>query len=250
MLPLHMRRWFVLVAMLGARVAHAQDPFEIQVYDAETAARGEPGIEIHLNQHRIDAAPDQTHMTFEPHYGLTSWAELGGYLQTSLDTTGDLAYAGVKLRLKLRWPRRLANDRIGLAINGELATIPARFEINRWGSEVRPIIDLAIGRLYVAANPIIAIDLRGDVAGHPLIEPALKVAIHATDAVSLGVETYGAFGPIDDLGSEHVTSALAVLDVIGSWWDLDLGAGYSWSTPDHTMIKLIVGIHPRRRELK
>lgn len=225
-------------------IGHAQDAFEVQVYDAETAARGEVGLEMHLNQHAIDGAAGETHLTFEPHYGLADWAELGGYFQTALTTGGDPAYAGVKLRLKLRRPHRAWDDRIGLAINGELSAVPARFEPEVWGGEIRPILDLTAGRVYASINPILAFELRGELAGHPQIEPAAKLAIKLTEAVAAGAEVYGAFGPLDDLGSEHASRAFAVIDVTGGWWDLDLGAGYGWGSTDHVVAKLIVGIHP------
>lgn len=240
-----MLRVFLVAILLGVpAIAHAQDAFEIQVYDTQTAARGEPGIELHLNQHVIDAATDETHLTFEPHLGLTAWAELGGYFQTAVTATGDLAYAGVKLRLKLRRPGRVWDDRIGLAINGEISAVPSRFEPQVWGSEIRPIIDLTEGRLYASVNPILTMDLRGDEAGHPQLEPAAKLAVKLTDALSVGAEGYGAFGPLDDLGSEHASRLLAVIDVSGDWWDLNIGGGYGWGSPDHAVAKLIVGIHP------
>jgi hypothetical protein len=233
-----------VIAITG--VARAQDAFEIQVYDTETAARGESGLELHLNQHVIAGAPDETHLTFEPHFGLAAWAELGGYFQTAVTTAGELAYAGVKLRLKLRWPRRVWNDRIGLAINGELSVVPSRFEPQVWGGEVRPVIDLAVGRLYAAFNPILAIDLRGEAAGHPQLEPAVKLTAKLGADVAAGIEAYGAVGPIDDLGSEHASRLLGVVDVVGAWWDVNLGGGYGWGSTDHVVAKLIVGIHPRR----
>jgi hypothetical protein len=118
----------VAVTLAIVRVAHAQDAFEVLVYDVDTAPGGEPGLEVHVNQHVIDGAPDETHATFEPHYGLADWAELGGDFQTAVTTTGDVAYAGVKLRLKARWPRRVMSDRIGLALNGEISAVPSRFE--------------------------------------------------------------------------------------------------------------------------
>ena len=136
----------VAVALGLPAVAHAQDAFEVQVYDTLTAPRGEAGLEMHLNQHAIDGATDETHLTFEPHYGLADWAELGGYFQTAVTAAGDLAYAGVKLRLKLRRPHRMWDDRIGLAINGELSAVPSRFEPQVWGSEIRPILDVMAGR--------------------------------------------------------------------------------------------------------
>lgn len=226
-------------------IAGAQDAFEVQVYDAVTAQRGETGLELHLNLHAVDGADDETHLTFEPHYGLTAWAELGGYFQTAATTGGDLAYAGVKLRLKLRRPERAWNDRIGLAINGELSVVPSRFEPEVWGGELRPIVDLTAGRLYASINPILAFALRGDVAGHPQLEPAAKLTVKLSDDIAIGGEAYGAFGPIDDLGSERASRVFGVVDVAGSWWDLNLGGGYGWGSSDHVVAKLIVGIHPR-----
>lgn len=240
--------WIVAATLVAtslvAGAARAQDAFEVQVYDTETAARGEPGLELHLNQHVIDGAPNETHLTFEPHYGLAAWAELGGYFQTAVTTTGELAYAGIKLRLKLRRPQRVWDDRIGLALNGELSVVPSRFEPAMWGGELRPIIDLKEGRLYASFNPILAVDLRGDEAGHPLVEPAAKVTVKLHSEIAVGVEAYGAFGPIDDLGSEHASRVFGVVDLSGSWWDVNLGAGYGWGSTEHVVAKLIVGIHP------
>ena len=88
-------------------------------------------------------------------------------------------------------------------------------------------------------------DLRGDVAGHPQFEPAAKLEVKLGEAVAVGAEAYGAFGPIDDLGSEHGSRLFGVVDLTGDWWDLNLGAGYGWGDADHVVAKVIVGIHPR-----
>ena len=220
----------------------AQDEFEIQVYDAETASRGEPGIELHVNYHVIHAAPDELHMTLEPHYGLTGWAEIGGYLQSAVTSTGDAAFAGAKLRAKLRWPRRVWNERIGLAVNAELSAVPSRFEPNVYGSELRPIADLRAGAVYAAINPIVTFNLRGDGAGVPQLEPAAKLSFVPRDDVAVGVEGYGAFGPIDDLGAETVLRAFAVVDLHHERWDLNAGIGVS-TGDDHPIVKVILGVH-------
>jgi hypothetical protein len=234
------------VAILGVPgLARAQDAFEVQVYDSATAERGEAGIELHLNQHAIAGAADETHLTFEPHYGLAAWAELGGYFQTAATTGGDLAYAGVKLRLKLRRPQRMWNDRIGLAINSELSAVPSRFEPEVWGGELRPILDLTSGPIYASINPILAFELRGELAGHPQLEPAAKLTFKLSEGIAVGGEAYGAFGPLDDLGSERASRVFGVLDLSGAWWDVDLGAGYGWGSTDRVVAKLILGLHPR-----
>lgn len=234
-----------IATLCASGYARAQDAFEVQVYDSSVAARGEPGLELHINQQAIDGASDETHLTLEPHYGLTDWAELGGYFQTLITTTGDVAYGGVKLRLKLRKPGRLWGDRIGLAINAELSAVPARVAAHVWGGEVRPIIDLTAGRLYASFNPILAVELQGDAAGHPGLEPAAKVTWRFWEAVAIGAEAYGAFGPIDDLGSERASRLFGVVDLSSTWWDINLGAGYGWGSSDQVIAKVIVGIHPR-----
>jgi len=224
--------------------ADAQDEFEIQVYDVETARQGDPGLEVHANEHLFRDSPDETHLTFEPHYGLRDWAELGGYLQTSLSTSGGFVYAGVKLRLKLRWPRRVWSDRLGLALNFEVSDVPAQFEPNVWGTEVRPIVDFRIGRLYTAVNPIVTTDLAGSLVGRPQFEPAAKLGITVHRDVMLGIEAYGGFGPIDALGTSAVERGFAVLDLDGRWWELNLGIGANRGSPDHPIGKLIFGLHP------
>ena len=230
------------VALAAAPVpARAQDEFEIQVYDVDTAKRGEAGIEVHLNEHLLPGLPDQTHITFEPHYGLRDWLELGGYFQASLDDTGDLDYAGAKLRLKMRRPGRAWHDRIGLAINFELSDVPPQFEPNQYGSEIRPIIDLRVGRIYAAVNPIVDTDLAGALRFRPQFQPAAKLSVIVYAGVMVGTELYGAFGPFDDLGREDVERAFAVVDVQHGRWDFNAGIGASTGIPDHPIAKLIVG---------
>jgi len=234
----------ILLLCLLASVAHAQDEFEIQVYDVGTAPAGDAGIELHLNHHLIEHASNQTHTTFEPHYGLTDWLELGGYLQMSTTRGDEHEFAGVKLRLKARIPHRYWHDRLAFAANAELSAVPSQFEANVWGSEIRPIAELRAGRLVALVNPILTTDLAGDLAGHPQLEPCAKLAVMVTDRIGLGVEGYGAFGPLDDLGSESVERAFAVLDYAGRTFDVNLGVGVNHGSPDHPVVKLIFGMHP------
>src|SRR5579864_4404723 len=101
---------------LPSRSARAQlDRFEIEVYDSETADPGAFGLETHVNavaQGRTtvengELASDRVgHVTFEPHLGIARWLEAGAYLQTAM-RAGAFDFAGVKLRMKMRVPRRL-----------------------------------------------------------------------------------------------------------------------------------------------
>ena len=182
----------------------------------------------------IHAAPDQSHLTLEPHYGLFEWLELGGYLQGSVDTTGDVEYAGVKLRAKLRSPARYWNDRIGLAINFEISAVPSRFEANVWGSEIRPVVDLRADWFYASINPIVGTDLAGSKAGEPQFEPAAKLGV-ATGSMMFGVEGYAA---------SDVDRAFATIDIVRKTWDLNFGIGVNHGGDDHPIAKLIFGMHP------
>jgi hypothetical protein len=230
-----------------ASTAHAQDRFEIQVYDVETAPRAGAGIETHINV----VADGTTHLTFEPHVGLASWCELGAYIQTAFLPDGSAHTAGVKLRWKARLPRRYARGLIGLALNIELSSIPAFFEPNVWGSELRPIIDVRWKRLYVSFNPIIDIDLAGAQAGRPQFQPALKIAVTVHGPLALGVEYYAAFGPLTDIApiAQQLHRLLGVVDIVhkfanGAELTVNLAGGYNLAggnNSDKWVVKSIIG---------
>jgi hypothetical protein len=165
-------------------------------------------------------------------------------LQAS-ESRGDRPeFAGVKLRLKARVPHRYWNERIGLGINGEVSIVPSRYESAVYGSEIRPIIELRDGHWFAAVNPIIATDLGGDEAGHPQLEPCAKISYVLNDSVAFGLEGYGAFGAIDNLGSQELERGFVVVDVKGRAFDLNVGMGATHGSADHPIGKLIFGIHP------
>jgi hypothetical protein len=248
------RAIFVAV-VCAAAAAQAQDRFEIQVYDSEVARAGEPGLEVHVNYVASGSSfaegPELTanhvlHTTLEPHFGLFGWAELGGYLQGALRPDGSYDYAGAKLRFKAKWPEKLFGF-LGLAVNTELSLIPEAYEANRWGSEVRPIVDARIGPFYASVNPILATDLEGPFAGHPQLEPAAKLALFVVPAVAVGAEYYGGFGPLDSPlpSADQDHHLYGALDFAGAWFDLNLGVGRGFGTGEAWVAKAIFGVHPR-----
>jgi len=248
------------LAALSASSARAQDRFEIQVYDSETAGPWVPGLELHLNYvfsgttlPSADGAEPTSnvfHLTFEPHLGLGEWAELGAYLQTALTPGPDYDYAGVKLRVKLRYPEKLFGM-LGLAVNFEVSDVPAVFEPNVWGLEMRLIADLRWRLLYFSLNAIIGMDLQGALAGQPQLSPAAKASVFYWDhpglACAAGLEYYGALGPFKDFygASEQFHSLYGVLDFMSDYVDLNIGLGYGWGAADPWVGKAILGFHPR-----
>jgi len=240
----------IAIAIVSFPVAEAfaQDHFEIQVYDSETAPVATPGIELHLNAMHDARLGDLAHVTMEPHLGISRFAEIGLYVQTAIASDGIVDFAGIKARVKARHPRRLAGM-IGLALNIELSWVPSRYEENVWGSEVRPVIDLHWRRLYLSINPIIDIDLAGRLAGHPQLEPAAKLSIAVAGGLTIGAEYYAAFGALDSpaplrdqlhllLGAVDLARKVGGVDLA-----LDLAAGGNFAGPDERwVVKAIVTI--------
>ncbi len=242
----------LLAILLCAAAARAQDAFEIQVYDTQTAPPLTPGVEIHLNgvlRGSEQASPEGelpthhvAHATLEPHLGLTDWLEAGAYLQSALRPDGTYDYAGAKLRMKARLTEP-AFGWLRLALNAELSWIPAAYEAARRGGELRPILEAHRGRLGLWVNPIVSFGLSGGV--HPDLEPCAKAAWSVTDALSLGAEYYAALGPIDALlpPSEQVHRGFGVIDLASRWLDLNFAVG-GGSGPDSFIVKAIVAVHP------
>jgi hypothetical protein len=248
------RRALGIVAIVCAlgRVAAAQDAFEIQVYDAETAPPAAVGLETHVNyvasgvKTSVDGelpSDRVAHLTFEPHLGLRPWCEVGAYFQTALRPDGAYQFAGVKVRFKARVPRRLGRGGlVGLAVNAEFAAIPPTYEASGYGGEVRPIIDLEWRRLYVSVNPILSFDFRGPDAGHPQMEPAAQVLVALDKRWQMGVEYYAALGPIDRpvAASAQVHRLFAVAQVGYKWFGLNIGGGYGLAAGDKWIAKAIL----------
>lgn len=239
----------LLVLEVGA---WAQDAFEIQVYDYETAPPLKPGAELHVNSALVGIRttlpsgelPTEhvTHVTLEPHLGLTRWSEIGFYLQTAIRPSGVIDFAGAKVRFKVRWPRRLA-DLVGLALNVEFAGVPVRYEADVYGFEIRPIVDLEWRRLYLSFNPILGVDVRGPFAGSPQFEPAAKLAVRVLEGLALGAEYYGGFGRLVEPVSraEQVHRLFGIIELSGragrAALGANLGAGYGFEAGERWIVK-------------
>jgi len=247
----------LLVALtLFAASAQAQDRFEVQVYDSETARPWTPGLEVHTNysaQGSTETSPEGelptqhvARITFEPHLGLNEFSELGAYFQTAVQPSGTYDFAGLKLRFKMRYLHKVW-DLVGLAVNFEISAIPGTYEANKWGSEVRPIADLHWRRLYASVNPILSVDFKGKDAGIPQLQPAAKIAIDTFPGLQLGTEYYAGFGRITSPlpAGEQSHTFYAVLDFTSAYVDFNVGVGYGLGAADRWVLKSIVGVHPK-----
>jgi hypothetical protein len=239
-----------------ASTAHALDPFEIQVYDANIDPPHTAAIELHANAvlSGVETAPPpeyppnhQTHLTAEPSFGLTPWWEIGGYLQTAIRADGNFDFAGVKLRSKFVLPPAPGSP-LGWGLNLEISRLPETYDRNRWGAELRPIATAraARGRLYFGINPIVDWDLAGpDASGRPDLEPAATALFVVEGLASLGLEYYANFGPIGAWlpasAQEHYLFEVVNLT---RWrrWEINLGLGEGLTAASNRLVvKTILG---------
>jgi len=243
-------RAFVLALFAMAGAARAQDPFEIQVYDADTAAPGEIGLETHLNEvitgrrttSLTGEAPTHRvfHATLEPHLGVTDFMELGMYLQSALRPDFGFDWAGFKLRAKVRAP---PFGWLKLALNGELSFVPKRFEAAGTGGELRPIAEGAFGPLTLGVNPILGFTFDNGV--HADLEPCARALVRLTPWLAAGAEYYSSLGPIDSLlpASEQVHRAFGVVEMYSGHLDINFGIG--GGTGDESFLaKAILTLRP------
>jgi hypothetical protein len=242
----------LLVAIAWSAPARAQDRFEIQVYDSETAPPGAFGLETHVNVAASGTTLSEGtelptnhvgHLTFEPHIGLASWCEGGAYLQFAIrpdEPAAGFDYAGVKLRWKIRIPRRIRG--FGFALNFELSSVPRIFEAPGLGSELRPIIDFLWKGIWIAVNPIVAIDFFGPDAGLPQLQPAAAFMVDVVRPFAVGVEWYGGFGPINRPlpVSDQVEKLFGVVTWQRAWFGINAGVGYGFSGGEKVIVKTIL----------
>lgn len=241
-------------ALLLPRAAAAFDPFEIQVYDGEANDPGAASLELHVNYNhapkRAASPPEmawhkQAHFTFEPALGITRFWEIGAYFQFAAAIGDTMYWAGTKLRTKFVTPEGW-HPHLTLGINFEFAFIPQRFDADRYGGEIRPIIGWEDKYFHIAMNPNVEFAVAGQgLRDGPEFNPAISAVAKIPDIVSLGVEYYASVGPFahpDPLKSqEHYLFGVAnVLAFAG--WELNFGVG-AGLTPgsNDVIVKAIFG---------
>jgi hypothetical protein len=211
------------------------DPFEWQVYDGTANAALRPGLETHVNW----STAQELHVTFEPSFGVTSWWELGGYLQTALTSDGRYQYAGVKLRTKFVAPPREGRH-VRLGLNIELAALPQRFDPKGFGAELRPIVAYENARWLLALNPIV--DFSPDVV---TLEPAAMAVFKIAEVVGVGLEYYGGWGSIAKFApwsqqQEYLFEVANLLAVKNLELNVGVGEGLT-AASNRVVLKMIVG---------
>jgi hypothetical protein len=243
--------------LCAAAPAHAELSDEIQVYTDEINAKGEAGLELHLNTtprgRRTPDYPNEVvphhgwRLTPEFSYGLSRDWEAGLYLPMSRDASGNAQVAGAKLRLK--WlPVKPEEGGAGwfYGANGELSRLKKQFSESRTSFELRLIGGWRNADWLLALNPVFGWNLSDGLrSGTADVSFGAKVARTVAKDVSVGVEYYADAGTTRRLAfsSQQAQVLYAALDARVGDVDINFGVGRGLNTAaDKWTAKAIFGI--------
>ena len=135
---------------------------------------------------------------------------------------------------------------VGLSLSLEVGYQRREFSTDTWSLELRPIVDKTIGPWYLAFNPVFARSLRGPGTDHGFeFTPAAKVGYDVAPKVALGLEYYGALGPVRgfDPPRRQQHQIFPVVDIdLGPRWELNAGVGVGLTpSTDGLIFKVILG---------
>src|SRR5881394_2629452 len=207
----NVRIWTIVVCLLSPTVRlAAQDAFEIVVYPAATAARGEWELETHLNytargttafDGTVAPSQKQTHLTFEVTHGITANWEASAYMLTAYRPGVGAEYAGWRIRSRVHAPARW-NLPLDLGFSAELEAPRPAYGGASPTIELTPILERRFGAVRVGLNANIERDLGEGEAGGTSegweFEPSAVVGVAASRRVFLKLEYRGAWGELTE----------------------------------------------------
>ncbi len=249
-----MRKALSVLALCGifSIKALAQDNYEIQVYPSAPVETGVTMLELHSNftpegmtQTDIRPTNHAFHETLEITHGLSSWAEIGFYLFTNIQSGYGWQYVGDHIRPRVSIPAQW-NWPVGLSLSAEFGYQRSQYSEDTWTLELRPIIDRDTKWVYISFNPTFGRSFRGVNRRKGFdFEPNLKVAVHVNKKADVGVEYYGVTGflsePVPFQDQNH--ALYAALDLfLSPNWEFNAGAGWGLTNAtDGLVLKTIIG---------
>ena len=238
-----MKRHFCALLVLAAARAHAQDPFEIHVYEYETLAPLRFTLEQHLNYWAMGSkafdgtvAPTnhQLHMTYELTGGITKHISVGFMQLNGVIPGTGFEYAGWRVLPHFYAPRSWHLP-VDAGLVTEFSFVRPRFLADTRHVEIRPILERTAGAFQLDFNPVFARALHGPgIRDGWTFEPAARIAYREKSArLRPYLEWYGETSPVQvhqiypgvdlDLGHNIV-------------WSLGVGPGLT-SSPPRLVIK-------------
>ena len=195
----------------------AQDPFEIVVYPAATAGRGEWELETHLNytargttvfNGSVAPTSRQTRLTFELTRGITANWEASVYVLSAYRPGVGAEYAGWRVRSRVHAPAGWGLP-LDLGFSAELEAPRPAYGGASPTVELTPILEKSFGALRLGLNANFERDLgEGEAGGTEEgweFEPGALVAYRVSSVATARLEYHGAFGELGDpLGSAQM----------------------------------------------
>ncbi len=250
------RKFLLICALfvLTSGAALSQDNYEIQVYGAETVPAGTTMVEFHTNftaagrKEIIDQLLPTNHAlheTIEITHAFNPWFEVGFYVFTSARSGAGWDWVGDHIRPRVRvpdswhWP-------VGVSLSNEIGYQRRLYSADTWTWEMRPIIDRKLGHWYLAFNPTFERALVGENVGKGFeFSPNFKFSYDVIPQMSVGVEYYGALGPIANFDplAEREQQILPAVDLnVSPKWEINFGVGVGVTrSTDHLLVKAILG---------
>lgn len=243
-----------LLCVVAASLAYAQDNYEIQVYGSETVLPGHTMVELHSNftfsgsKDLVDGiypTEHAWHETLEITQGWTPWFETGFYVFTSANRGHGWQWVGDHIRPRVRVPEEWKWP-VGVSLSLEFGYQRSPYSQDTWTLEIRPIIDKQIRRWYLAFNPTIDRSFHGPGVHEGVgFSPNFKVGYDVTKRLNMGLEYYGALGPVTgfDPFRDQQQQIIPALDLnLGPNWEFNFGVGVGVThSTDHLLVKMILG---------
>lgn len=250
----------LLLLACAAKLAVAQDNYEIQVYGSDTVAPKTTMFELHSNftvdgskplpgsvyaSDRLYPTNHALHETVEITQGITRWSEVGFYLFTSAQNGQGWQWVGDHIRPRVRapdswhWP-------VGVSLSTEIGYQRRDYSTDTWTWEIRPIIDKQIGRWYFAVNPALERSFHGETVSEGVgFSPNAKFSYDFNKYISGGLEYYADYGGLGNIYSFHDQEQqfFPAIDLnVSPNWEINFGVGVGvTATTDHLIVKAIVG---------
>jgi hypothetical protein len=186
----------VALAVSSARVARAQDPFEIQVYEYVTVPKGKWNLETHLNRVEKGVMKGENHLTFELTRGISDMFEMAGYLVNGSRPGVNGELLGWRLRPRFRLPENALPFKFSLSTEFGFPTKendPANMTL-----EIRPILEWQWGRTLLDVNPVIGKTFSAGPDEGFDFEPGVRLGFTLSPKVDLSMEYYGGTGELTD----------------------------------------------------
>jgi hypothetical protein len=228
---------------------------EIQVYTDDLDARGERGLELHVNttprgrktpDYEGDLPPYQgVRITPEFSWGLGNNLESGLYIPTTTDGDGNFYLGGLKVRLK--WlPVHGDKEEGGWYLGGniELDRLTKKFSDSPWSTELRVMLGYRAKDWLIGMNPILDWGLSKGHRGSPETIIAWKAVHRVAGGLFLGGEYYQGIGTLDNRlpADEQERTLYLVAEYESKSWSINFGVGHGLTpASDNVTVKAIFG---------